>query len=127
MLEQLLIDFYGEDNLSGIQNISATLNGQIVNSGDMIDLFYLGFQDHTLVITATDNAGNTSIQEFNFTMTSDLTTLAALIERSYVEGYLHNDKVYKHIKRQVEKAIAKKQKGDLEGAAKRLLKLKRIS
>lgn len=61
-----LISYAATDTLSGLASVSATLDGEPVNSGSTVMLNQLG--NHTFTLTAADMAGNTETRTMQFTV-----------------------------------------------------------
>jgi pimeloyl-ACP methyl ester carboxylesterase len=60
------ITWTANDALAGIASTSATLDGAVVANNQVLDLFILPAGAHTLVVTATDAAGNTASTSVTF-------------------------------------------------------------
>lgn len=56
--QNLTIDYNVTDATSGVASFSAALDGIAITKGDLIDLRNLSIGNHTIQVTATDNAGN---------------------------------------------------------------------
>ena len=55
--------FDAMDNLSGVASVVGTIDGGVVDSGEPASL---ADGEHTLVVTAIDNAGNTATESVTF-------------------------------------------------------------
>jgi pimeloyl-ACP methyl ester carboxylesterase len=87
-----------DDQLSGIEQLSTTLDGQIIaNEGD-IDTEALSFGNHTIIITAVDKAGNTTIRHITIKITASMSTVGKLVDRYYQSGEINNTIVYRGLK-----------------------------
>jgi hypothetical protein len=64
--QTLWIDFDIFDTITGVQEFSATLDGAPVTDHQKISLRNLALGEHTLVVTATDYAGNTTTKSVTF-------------------------------------------------------------
>ncbi|MFQ6172096.1 PQQ-dependent sugar dehydrogenase [Oryzobacter sp. R7] len=73
------VSFAGADAVSGVQSVTATLDGQPVTSP--VALWKLSLGRHTLAVTVEDNAGRTTSQSVTFTTTTSLAELTALTTR----------------------------------------------
>ncbi|MBD0380897.1 cellulase family glycosylhydrolase [Paenibacillus sedimenti] len=82
-----------KDDLSGVDNSKTTLSldGQIMQQGTTIPLYSLSLGTHTLVITATDLAGNTGSHTVTFRISTSISSLKELITRFVQEGFIDND------------------------------------
>lgn len=72
-----------DDNLSGVDSrkTTVTLDTSSVQLGASIPLYTLPLGSHTLVVTASDMAGNTSSQTVIFQTTTSIASLQALVTR----------------------------------------------
>jgi hypothetical protein len=61
------ISWAANDALAGVASTSAALDGTTVTNGQMLDLFSMGLGTNTLVVTATDAAGNITSASVSFT------------------------------------------------------------
>lgn len=64
----LRINFDAFDRITGVMEVTATLDGVAVKDNQMIDLRTLALGEHTFVVQATDYAGNTATQTVKFTV-----------------------------------------------------------
>ena len=64
--QSLRIDFDAFDNITGVKEITATLDGVPVTDNQEIDLRTLTLGEHTLTVQAKDYAGNTAIRSVKF-------------------------------------------------------------
>ncbi|GAB3874235.1 PQQ-dependent sugar dehydrogenase [Terrabacter terrigena] len=69
------------DATSGIDAVSATVDGSPVAADKPLELWKLSLGSHTLVVTAKDRAGNVRATSTGFTTTTSLPVLTALTER----------------------------------------------
>lgn len=76
--------FSATDSLSGVASVTATVDGNAVTSGSEVSGLASGL--HTLVVTATDNVGNTATQSVVFTTDSTPPTIAIVSPQA--AGYL---------------------------------------
>ncbi len=77
----LVLSWHAEDETSGIDSVSGTLNGEAVLSGRVLPLYQLALGTHTLSVSATDNAGNTAEQSLVFATTTSLRDVGQLVDR----------------------------------------------
>jgi 2',3'-cyclic-nucleotide 2'-phosphodiesterase / 3'-nucleotidase / 5'-nucleotidase len=66
----LWIDFAAFDSITGVKEVSATLDGAPVANHQSIKLWTLSLGSHTLTVTAVDFAGNTSTRSVTFKVVS---------------------------------------------------------
>lgn len=83
-----------DDWLSGIEQLSTTLDGQIIDNEGSIDAEALSFGNHTIAITAVDKAGNTSSRQVTIKITASKSTVGKLVDRYYQSGVINNKTVY---------------------------------
>lgn len=76
---RLEVDVEATDAGSGVASTSVELDGEELTGP--VDLWTLDLGEHTLVVTATDEAGHTTTQTLTFTTTTSLEDLAAHLER----------------------------------------------
>ena len=69
------------DATSGIQTVTATLDGTAVPGDKPLELWRLPLGAHTLSVTAKDNAGLTTTKTLTFTTTTSLAELTKLTQR----------------------------------------------
>lgn len=73
------VSWTAADAVSGVQSVTATLDGQPATSP--VALWRLSLGQHTLVVSVEDNAGRTASQSVTFTTTTSLAELTALTAR----------------------------------------------
>nr|WP_156157988.1 hypothetical protein [Paenibacillus sp. VKM B-2647] len=84
------------DNLSGVDSSKTTVtissNGvqQTVQQGTTIPLYTLPLGSHTLIVTASDMAGNTSSQTIVFQTSASIRSMQALVTRFTNMGWIDN-------------------------------------
>ena len=80
------------DNFSGIDSskTTVTLDTYGVQQGVTIPLYTLPLGSHTLIVTASDLAGNTSSQTIMFQTTTSIQSLQALVTRFKTSGWIDN-------------------------------------
>jgi hypothetical protein len=81
-----------DDNLSGVDasKTTVTLDGNAVQQGATIPLYTLPLGAHTYIVTASDLAGNTSIQKIVFQTTTSIQSMQALVTRFTNAGWIDN-------------------------------------
>ncbi|WP_404393728.1 PQQ-dependent sugar dehydrogenase [Humibacillus xanthopallidus] len=80
------ITWTATDATSGIDTVTATVDGVAVAGDKPLALWRLSLGSHTLVVTATDKAGLVTTTTRTFTTTTSILTLTALTERLAREG-----------------------------------------
>ncbi|WP_020384954.1 ThuA domain-containing protein [Kribbella catacumbae] len=83
--------FSATDDESGVDTVTAKLDGRALTSGTAVDLSLLPLGAHTLVVTATDKAGNTATATRSFTTTTSVADVRTLITRYRDAGRLAPD------------------------------------
>jgi len=114
--ESLTVDYSATDAESGVDEVTATLDGEPVASGATVDLYELDLGGHALTVTATDNAGNEATQTLTFTTTTSLEDIEALVATFHAQGAM-DDRVEAHLTRAVRRA----QRADASGQDRRLV------
>ena len=75
------VSWTAADAISGIQSVTATLDGTAVPADQAVELWRLTLGTHTVVVTAEDNAGRTTASTLSFTTTTSLAELTELTRR----------------------------------------------
>ena len=115
--ETITLDFSAGDAESGVASISATLNGDTVDSGDSIELFMLSLGTHTLTVTAVDNAGNPATETVDFNIIATISSLQDLVTMFFESGYFHSPKgMYTSFIKKLYTAEAKIDAGQISAA-----------
>jgi hypothetical protein len=71
---------------SGIESVTATLDGEPVAASATVELWRLPLGAHTLVVTATDKAGVTGKQSVGFSTVTAFKDVAALVQQFHRAG-----------------------------------------
>ena len=77
--ESVTLSFSAVDTISGIQSVSASLDGTAVENAQAISLLPLSLGPHTLEVFAADNAGNSSRQTVSFRIVATIDSLIASV------------------------------------------------
>ncbi len=79
-----------DDSLSGVDSskTTVTLDGNAVQQGATIPLYTLPLGSHTIIVTASDLAGNTSNKEIVFRTTTSIQSLRDLVTRFTNAGWI---------------------------------------
>ncbi|MEV6983499.1 ThuA domain-containing protein [Sphaerisporangium sp. NPDC051017] len=85
---QITVNADGKDTGSGIDTVTATLDGGQLRLGTALDLTSVALGTHTLKVTAKDKAGNTTEQTRSLTVTTSFGDLTTLFDRFDVQGPL---------------------------------------
>lgn len=92
---------------SGLQAITATLDGQAVVDGQVVDLQWLELGTHTLVVTATDTAGWETVVPAAFELTATLESLIETVERFCDLGEVDNHGICNSLLQKLRHALDK--------------------
>jgi len=93
--EAITLDFSAVDTESGVASITATLNEVTVENGETIEVYTLPLGEHTLTVTAVDNAENSDNKTVTFNVIATIDSLIALVEKFHDLGYI-NDEGFKN-------------------------------
>ncbi|MGH3462651.1 MAG: ThuA domain-containing protein [Kribbellaceae bacterium] len=83
----LTLGFAGTDATSGLQAVTAVLDGTPLPAGALA-LHMVPLGQHTLVVTGTDKAGNTATRTITFSVATSFADVARLIDRFVAEARL---------------------------------------
>lgn len=89
------------DALSGVASSNVTLDGAVVGSNINLPPLSLWLGQHTIVVTATDIAGNTIVRTFVLKVVMDLDHLDDLLRLLWNLGYFQNQNVYNSLQNTV--------------------------
>ncbi len=78
--KDISLDFNATDEVSGIASITAELDDKTVVNGQVIDLSDLTLGEHTLAVTAIDNAGNSMTETVTFNVVDDVPPVVTISE-----------------------------------------------
>lgn len=104
------------DDLSGLLDQTATLDGSAVTNGQSIDLLTLSLGTHTLTVQAGDRAGNNTFKYRAFKIISTFDSLRAIVARLRGEGHIRSQDTADRIVAQLNLAEAALNRGDTAGA-----------
>jgi hypothetical protein len=79
---RITIDYQGQDKLSGILFLSASIDGTPVRNFQEIDMSGLSVGSHEFMVTASDVAGNFANRKIIFNVVSNIESLIALNNRA---------------------------------------------
>ncbi|WP_062357465.1 CBM35 domain-containing protein [Herbidospora yilanensis] len=120
----LEIGWAADDAESGVKTVAATLDGQPFEEG-MLVLYELPLGEHTLVVTATDNAGNQAAATVTFTTGTSTDDISALIGRFLNAGKLTAGGAAK-LEDKISKVMVSEDKGRERDKKKIVKKLERF-
>lgn len=93
----LTLGFAATDDIAGIKQVWAELDGVAVTNGQMIDLYTLPLGEHTLTVHAMDKAYNESSKSITFTVTATVESLMTGVSRFVSEGKIADNGVQKSL------------------------------
>ena len=83
----LTIDFNVTDDVAGLASVTSTLDGINVTDGQVIPLYtFAAGTSHTLALTATDTAYNTSTKSVTFTVETTIDSMKVVVTKLYNDG-----------------------------------------
>ncbi|MBN2117606.1 MAG: VWA domain-containing protein [Anaerolineales bacterium] len=100
------------DSTSGVDTDAGQMDGNPVTNGQQADLFLMALGPHTITVTASDQAGNTSSQSVEFDVTATIESLMAAVERFHQDGSIDHRGVYYSLMQQL-RAAAKSNKPEI--------------
>ncbi|HEX5540381.1 MAG TPA: ThuA domain-containing protein [Micromonospora sp.] len=86
--QDVQVSFSAADGTSGVESVTAMLDGDAVGDGDLLALHELTLGEHTLTVIVTDAAGNQATRSITFTVDTSLADLAHLVDRFQDSGAL---------------------------------------
>ena len=86
--DALRVSFVAVDSVSGLADTLATLDGAVVTNGQTIELLTVALGPHTLSVSGSDRAGNTSTQAVEFRVTATVDSLIAAVETFAAQGLI---------------------------------------
>jgi hypothetical protein len=99
------IHFSATDAASGVDTVSATLDGAPATDGQVLDMFFLAPGTHTIAVTAADHLGNTSHLTVTFEVHATAASLLSNLDRALELGLITKDGVYNSLKSKLENAL----------------------
>ncbi|MBM3334492.1 hypothetical protein FJY63_07510, partial [Candidatus Sumerlaeota bacterium] len=87
------VAFSAVDDLAGVGSVVATIDGHPVTTGQAIDLFYATLGTHTLVVVATDRAGNLATATVTFNVIATISSLKDVLGKCYALGWIDSSGV----------------------------------
>lgn len=112
--------FAAMDAGAGIASLTATLDGVPIANGATIDAFLLSAGDHHLVVTATDQVGNTATVDRKFAVHATVAGLKAAVNRARAEQLITLPSNDNAIQNHLDGAQAALDKGNVGSARNKL-------
>jgi photosystem II stability/assembly factor-like uncharacterized protein len=86
--DSLLVSFGATDSLSGLVSATGTIDGAALTNGQTIPLLTLALGFHTLFVSASDQAGNTSLTTVTFRIVATIDTLIGAVNTFIAAGQI---------------------------------------
>lgn len=117
----ITMTFSAEDTgAAGIKKVWGELDGSVVASGQVIDLYSLSLGNHTLTVYALDMAGNQSSKAVTFSITATVESLMAGVNRFYTEGKIDSNDIRNSLISKLMAVRSNLDKGNKKAASKAL-------
>ncbi|MFD0692941.1 discoidin domain-containing protein [Paenibacillus sp. GCM10027628] len=98
------------DALSGVADAKVTLDGAVVNQNVTADPLSLALGVHDIGVTATDNAGNISVQHYVLNVMMDIGHLDEEVQLAFDKGWITNSGILNSLMAKIDNI--QKQQGD---------------
>ena len=79
--QTLRVEFDASDRITGIKEVTATLDGAPVANRQKIDLYTLALGDHTVTVNAVDYAGNVATKSVTFKVVVTIQSLKSSVDK----------------------------------------------
>lgn len=86
--DNMIVSFSAADSVSGVQSVSAALDGGAVQNAQTMSLLTLALGVHTLDVSASDVAGNSVRQSVSFRVVATIDSLIASVNIDAEQGTL---------------------------------------
>ena len=113
-------DFSATDNISGVESVTAMLDGVPVTNGQVIDLYTLSLGAHTLTVIAIDKAYNESSASVTFNVTATVDSLLMSVNRFASEGKIDDNGVLNSLVKKLQGVQDSIKKGQTTAAINKL-------
>ena len=91
------------DTESGVYSQSLSFDGRLINSGDLLDLFYLPLGTHTVIATAADFMGNTATVSTQFRLVATVSSTISDIDYAYLLGWVSDGGIRNSLVKKLQK------------------------
>jgi hypothetical protein len=112
----LTVNFSAFDNISGVNEVSATLDGAPIENRQSLDLLNYGLGEHILIMEAIDNAGNSTRETISFNVVATVDSLISVTERLFSQGLIDNSGAKDSLEVKLKLAKEKIEKGKIDTA-----------
>jgi hypothetical protein len=102
--QSMKIEFYACDKITGVQAVTALLDGVSVTHGQRIDLYAMALGEHTLTVAATDYAGNVTTRSVTFKLVANVHSLKSGVDYFYKSGKIDSRALRNELMTMLEKA-----------------------
>lgn len=110
--QMIAIAWSAADAMSGVASSTAMLDGAPVANGQMVDALTLSLGAHTLTVTATDLAGNSTTVTVSFEVMVTYDSLEAVKHHFYAMGWIDNEGTVKSLDQKLRAALSAHDKGN---------------
>ena len=117
--DSLMVSFAAADSLSGVQSVAAALDTYTVQNAQSVPLVLLPLGEHTLVVSATDVAGNAISQSVSVRIVATIDSLIAMVNAYKDEGRIDASN-QRSLLAKLYDAKAALDRGNVSGAAGKL-------
>jgi len=106
-VQPFVVHYEGYDPLpgSGLWTLTAEFNGQSVQNGQTIDLFWLGLGTYSVVATGEDYAGWITTNRASFKLIATIESLQATVDQLCIQGYITNKGICTSLQQKLNAAL----------------------
>ncbi len=117
-VQPFVVHFNGYDPMpgSGLWTLTGQFNGQAVQDGQVVDLFWLDLGTYTLATTGKDYAGWVTVNSASFKMIATIESLQATVDRLCLQGYITNKGICTSLQQKLDAALKARNKGQIQAA-----------
>jgi 2',3'-cyclic-nucleotide 2'-phosphodiesterase (5'-nucleotidase family) len=116
----LTLDFEATDEVSGVADLEARLDGTLVTDGQQVDLLTLALGDHTLTVTATDWYGNEGSRSVTFKVIATVGSLRTTVNRDFTSKAIAKAGIRDALLQKLASAQSELNQGDVKGMTSQL-------
>lgn len=96
---------------SGVAMYHVTLDGQMASNGQAMDFFFFNPGEHVIIVTSTDNVGNTGTDTLTFVVRATSESLLSNLDRALDLGLITSEGVHNSMRAKVEAALKSHNEG----------------
>ena len=82
---------------SGVFSQEISLDGTMIQNGEVVDLFYKKLGDHQIIVSSTDFQNNLSVSSTKFRIIATVSSTVQDIQRAYLIGWIKNKKIVQEL------------------------------